>query len=113
MTTVVTADRGGYNFLERAQQRSPGSILGQMLTVKQAAQYLGITTATLQRRIKSGSGPTHYKFGNRMLFKRDDVMSYKSAGRQPHRRRCEVIRNSAAPQRNPCQELGPGGRRIE
>lgn len=80
MTTVVTADRGGYNFLERAQQRSPGSILGQMLTVKQAAQYLGITTTTLQRRIKTGSGPTHYKFGNRMLFKRDDVVSYKTAG---------------------------------
>ena len=38
MTMAVTGDRGGYNFLERAQQRSPGSLLGQMLTAKQAAQ---------------------------------------------------------------------------
>lgn len=80
MTTAVTADRGGYNFLERAQQRSPGSVLGQMLTVRQAAQLLGITPATLQRRIKTGTGPAHYKFGNRMLFKRDDVVGYQAAG---------------------------------
>lgn len=79
MTTAVTADRGGYNFLERTQQRSPGSILGQMLTAKQAAQYLGITTNALQRRIKSGNGPTHYKLGNRMLFKKNDVAAYKVA----------------------------------
>lgn len=80
MTIAVTGDRGGYNFLERAQQRSPGSILGQMLTVKQAAQLLGITPATLQRRIKTGAGPAHYKFGNRMLFKRDEVIGYQAAG---------------------------------
>jgi excisionase family DNA binding protein len=79
MTTAVTGDRGGYNFLERAQQRSPGSILGQMLTVKQAAQYLGITPNALQRQIKNGIGPTHYKLGNRMLFKKSDVVDFKLA----------------------------------
>jgi len=79
MTTSVTGDQGGYNFLERAQQRSPGSILGQMLTVKQAAQYLGISTNALQRRIKNGTGPTHYKLGNRMLFKKTDVVDYQVA----------------------------------
>lgn len=79
MTTAVTSDRGGYNFLERAQQRSPGSILGQMLTVKQAANYLGLTTNALQRRIKSGTGPTPYRFGNRMLFKKADVIDYQMA----------------------------------
>jgi hypothetical protein len=47
MTTAVTGDRGGYNFLERAQQRNPGSVLGQMFTAKQVAQYLGITTGAL------------------------------------------------------------------
>ena len=76
MTTAVTGDRGGYNFVERAQQRSPGSILGQMLTAKQAAQYLGITASALQRRIKSGNGPKHYKLGNRTLFKKSDVAAY-------------------------------------
>ena len=77
MTTAVTSDRGGYNFLERAQQRTPGSILGQMLTVKQAAQYLGITANGLQRRIKNGTGPNHYRLGNRLLFKRTDVIDYQ------------------------------------
>ena len=79
MTTAVTSDRGGYNFLECAQQRSPGSILGQMLTVKQAAQQLGITTNALQRRIKNGTAPTHYRLGNRMLFKKADVVDYQVA----------------------------------
>ena len=76
MTTAVTSDRGGYNFLECAQQRSPGSILGQMLTVKQAAHYLGLSTNALQRRIKSGTGPTPYRLGNRMLFKKTDIIDY-------------------------------------
>jgi excisionase family DNA binding protein len=81
MTTAVTGDRGGYNFLERAQQRTPGSVLGQMFTAKQVAQYLGITTGALQRRIKNGTGPTHYKFGNRVLFKKSDVVAYQTSGR--------------------------------
>lgn len=76
MTTAVTSDRGGYNVLECLQQRSPGSVLGQMLTVKQAANYLGLTTNALQRRIKSGTGPTPYRLGNRMLFKKTDVVDY-------------------------------------
>ena len=47
-----------------------------MLTVKQAANYLGLTTNALQRRIKSGTGPTPYRLGNRMLFKKTDVIDY-------------------------------------
>lgn len=75
--TTVTADRGGYNFLERAQQRAPGSILGQMLTVKQAAQYLGITTRALQRQMRNGTAPAHHKCGNRTLFRRADVVAHQ------------------------------------
>ncbi len=77
--TTVTADRGGYNFLERAQQRNPGSVVGQMLTVKQAARELGITMQALRRQVKAGTGPAHHRCGNRMLFARADVTAYKAA----------------------------------
>ena len=80
--TTVTADRGGYNFLERAQQRNPGSVLGQMMTVKQAARDLGITTEALRRLVKAGAGPAHHRCGNRMLFRKADVLAHKSAAAQ-------------------------------
>lgn len=78
MATTTTL-RGSCSYLERQQHRSPRSILGQMLTVRQAAACLGITPKALQQRIQNGIAPTHHRLGNRILFKEADVLAYKEA----------------------------------
>lgn len=49
------------DYIIRSQEAAPRSVLGQMLTVKQAAAYLGISPAALYQRLASGTAPKHYK----------------------------------------------------
>ncbi|TGD87972.1 DNA-binding protein [Mycolicibacterium sp. CH28] len=53
-----------------------------MLTVKQAARDLGITTEALRKQVKAGIGPAHHRCGNRMLFTKADVLAYRSVAAQ-------------------------------
>ena len=80
MSMTAHRDAGGFNHVERMQRHNPGCILGQMLTLKQTAAYLHITTRTLYRHMNDGTGPGHFRYGSRVLFKLSDVLAY-AAGR--------------------------------
>ncbi|MBU0516942.1 MAG: helix-turn-helix domain-containing protein [Proteobacteria bacterium] len=43
------------------------------LDTRQAAQYLGLSPRTLEKWRLTGSGPTHRKFGSRVLYSVDDL----------------------------------------
>lgn len=76
MSTTTRRDTGGFNHVEQMQRHSPGSILGQMLTTKQAAAHLRISTKTLYRHMGDGTAPSHFRYGGRVLFKLSDVLAY-------------------------------------
>lgn len=66
-------DRGSYGYVERTQRDRPRSVLGQMLTVKQAAEVLGISTGALYQRIANGTAPKHYRHKGRVLFREAEL----------------------------------------
>ena len=76
MSTQAHHDAGGYNHVEQLQRHNPGCILGQMLTAKQTAAQLRITTKTLYRHVNDGTAPGHFRYGGRVLFKLSDVLAY-------------------------------------
>ena len=76
MSTQAHRDAGGYNHVEQLQRHNPGCILGQMLTAKQTAAQLRITTKTLYRHVNDGTAPGHFRYGGRVLFKLSDVLAY-------------------------------------
>ena len=78
MSTSTPRDAGGFNHVEQLQRHNPGCILGQMLTLKQTAAYLHITTRTLYRHMNDGTGPGHFRYGSRVLFKLSDVLDYEA-----------------------------------
>lgn len=65
-------------YIERTQRERPRSLLGQMMTVKQAAEYLGITSGALYQRICDGKAPKHYRHGSRVLFREADLAAAKA-----------------------------------
>jgi excisionase family DNA binding protein len=67
----------GLSYVERHQTANPGSLLGQMLTVRQAAVRMGITEGALRQRLLSGTAPAHHRLGKRVMFKSTDVEAGK------------------------------------
>jgi excisionase family DNA binding protein len=78
MSMTTHRDAGGFNHVEQMQRHNPGCILGQMLTAKQAAAQLRITTKTLYRHMNDGTAPGHFRYGGRVLFKLSDVLAYSA-----------------------------------
>lgn len=63
----------GLGYVERMQSRNPGSMLGKMLTVRQAAVRMSITEGALRQRMRLGSAPTAHRLGKRWMFMPSDV----------------------------------------
>ena len=53
----------------------------QFLTVKQTAELLGLSPRTLDRYRVSGHGPAYYKFGNRVRYRRNEVVAWAETQR--------------------------------
>ena len=43
------------------------------LSVREAAEYLGLSPRTLDRYRVSGDGPVFYRFGGRVRYRREDL----------------------------------------
>lgn len=78
MSTSTPRDAGGFNHVEQLQRHNPGCILAQMMTAKQAAAHLRITTKALYRQMNDGTAPGHFRYGSRVLFKLSDVLDYEA-----------------------------------
>ena len=51
------------------------------LSTRRAAAFLGLSPRTLDRYRVSGAGPAFHRFGNRILYRRDDLEAWASARR--------------------------------
>ena len=51
------------------------------LSTRRAAAFLGLSPRTLDRYRVSGAGPAFHRFGNRILYRRDDLEAWAAARR--------------------------------
>ena len=51
------------------------------LSTRRAAVFLGLSPRTLDRYRVSGEGPVYHRFGNRILYRRDDLEAWAGARR--------------------------------
>ena len=51
------------------------------LSTRKAAAFLGLSPRTLDRYRVSGAGPAFHRFGNRILYRRDDLEAWAAARR--------------------------------
>ena len=70
---------------------------GNHLSTRRAAAFLGLSPRTLDRYRVTGEGPVYHRFGNRILYRRDDLEAW--AGGQGRR--------TPAPPRPRPHPLGP------
>ena len=54
----------------------------QYLSTRQAAEYLGLSTRTLDRYRVSGDGPVFHRFGGRVRYLRDDLDAWAASRRR-------------------------------
>ena len=54
----------------------------QYLSTRQAAEYLGLSTRTLDRYRVSGDGPVFHRFGGRVRYLRDDLDVWAASRRR-------------------------------
>ena len=52
------------------------------LSTRQAAEYLGLSTRTLDRYRVSGDGPVFHRFGGRVRYLRDDLDAWAASRRR-------------------------------
>ena len=53
------------------------------LSTRQAAEWLGLSTRTLDRyRVSGGPGPVFHRFGGRVRYRRDDLDAWAAARRR-------------------------------
>ena len=52
------------------------------LSTRQAAEYLGLSTRTLDRYRVSGDGPVFHRFGGRVRYLRDDLDVWAASRRR-------------------------------
>ena len=62
-----------------------------ILSRKEVAETLGVTTATLDNWRRANKGPAWHKFGNRIAYRRADVESWARANRPPSPERAAII----------------------
>jgi len=53
------------------------------LSARKAAAWLGVSTRTLHRLREEGGGPDHYRFGHRILYRRDDLKRWAAERHVP------------------------------
>lgn len=53
------------------------------LSVRKAAAWLGISARTLHRLREEGGGPDHYRFGHRILYRRDHLRRWAAERHVP------------------------------
>ena len=54
----------------------------QYLSTRQAAEYLGLSTRTLDRYRVSGDGPVFHRFGGRVRYLRADLDAWAASRRR-------------------------------
>ena len=52
------------------------------LSVREAAEYLGLSPRTLDRYRVSGDGPVFYRFGGRVRYRREDLDGWAASRRR-------------------------------
>ena len=52
------------------------------LSVREAAEYLGLSPRTLDRYRVSGEGPVFYRFGGRVRYRREDLDGWAASRRR-------------------------------
>ncbi len=55
----------------------------ELLTLREAAEYLRLAPRTLYQRRYLGLPPAGYKLGGRVVFKRSELDEYVNASRDP------------------------------
>ena len=53
----------------------------QYLSTRKAAAFLGLSPRTMDRNRMGGEGPSYYRFGHRILYRRDDLEEWAEARR--------------------------------
>jgi len=53
------------------------------LSARKAAAWLGVSARTLHRLREDGGGPDHYRFGHRILYRRDDLKRWAAERHVP------------------------------
>lgn len=53
------------------------------LSARKAAAWLGVSARTLHRLREEGGGPDHYRFGHRILYRRDDLKRWAAERHVP------------------------------
>ena len=53
------------------------------LSARKAAAWLGLSARTLHRLREEGGGPDHYRFGHRILYRRDDLKRWAAERHVP------------------------------
>ena len=66
------------------------------LSVREAAEYLGLSPRTLDRYRVSGEGPVFYRFGGRIRYRREDLDAWAAK-----RRRRSTADDGSAADREP------------
>ena len=54
---------------------------GKYLSTRKAAAFLGLSPRTMDRNRMRGEGPSYYRFGQRVLYRRDDLEEWAEARR--------------------------------
>jgi len=71
------------------QQQEEGTLMSpstaqeiSFLTEPEAAKFIRLASGTLQNKRVQGSGPPFYKFGSRVLYSRQDLLSWANTRRR-------------------------------
>lgn len=51
------------------------------MDMRQAASHLGISLSKLQKMLKAGGGPVHYRIGHRYQFRQSDLDTFLERNR--------------------------------
>jgi excisionase family DNA binding protein len=64
------------------QTATPSAPVALRLSVREAAQYIGLSKTFLDHRRISGNGPTFLKVGGRVLYERDALDAWLASCRR-------------------------------
>ena len=57
--------------------------IGEYLSTRRAAAILGLSPRTLDRYRETGKGPAYHRFGQRIVYRRDDLEAWAAKRRVP------------------------------
>jgi predicted DNA-binding transcriptional regulator AlpA len=70
--------------LDQTQPIAPLVSRASLLSVKQAAKFLGLSKSWLDKARLTGSGPYYVKLGRRVLYDPGDIQAFLSARKHAH-----------------------------